>query len=255
MSIARNSWFHKYEGKLVGILGTVIIHLTAAILFMSFKFYSLKKALPDEFTVEFAQVKQAPEEKKLIELPASNVEKVLQGDQELLNIAKNLAGKADVKVDAKDYINEVKNELIREGKLGHDNFIDEQSNPDKIESGENLSFQGKTAEDEEKPKESQKMAANYKGPTRIFYDLEGRTQTYLPLPIYKCEGSGTVVLEIKVDQQGIVEEARVVSTESAITDPCLTDTAVSTALISRFSPDINAPRIQVGTLTYEFVAQ
>ena len=31
----------KYEGKLAGILGTVIIHLIAAIIFMSFQLRSL----------------------------------------------------------------------------------------------------------------------------------------------------------------------------------------------------------------------
>jgi len=47
---------------------------------------------------------------------------------------------------------------------------------------ENLALEDKSNENkEEKPKESQEMAANYKGPTRIYYDLKNRTHTYLPI--------------------------------------------------------------------------
>ena len=94
-----------------------------------------------------------------------------------------------------------------------------------------------------------------KGPTRIYYDLAGRTHTYLPIPIYKCQGSGKVVLSIEVNQKGIVEKAQIIAKESTTSDPCLSETAVTTALISRFNSDFNSPKIQTGTLTYQFVAQ
>ena len=69
----------------------------------------------------------SPENKdKLIELPATTVEKILQGDEEMLNIARNLANKGDPKINQADYIDMVKEELIKSGKLGRDNYIDEQ---------------------------------------------------------------------------------------------------------------------------------
>ncbi len=111
-----------------------------------------------------------------------------------------------------------------------------------------------TAEDT-KPRESQEMAANYKGPTRIYYDLEGRNHTYLPIPIYMCEGSGKVALAIAVSFKGEIEEAKVIASESTTTDQCLIETAISTALMSKFNPDVNSPKVQKGTLTYHFVAQ
>jgi hypothetical protein len=246
---------NKYEGKLVGIFGTVIIHLIAAILFMSFKLHSIKEDFSKEFVIEFNQVVQPAEEEKKIELPSSGIEKILQGDEELLNIARNLANKSDVKINPSDYIDKVKDELIKDGKLGADNYIDEQKQQKNLNGDENLSFNDKKDDDADKPTESQEMAANYKGPTRIYYDLEGRNHTYLPIPIYKCEGSGKVVLTIEVDQKGIVEKASIIDSESTTSDPCLTETAVATALISRFNPDINAPKVQTGTLTYHFVKQ
>ena len=246
----------KYEGKVVGILGTVIVHLIAGIIFMSFQLKSLTRDLSQEFTVEFVSIDELEEEAQTIQLPASAVERILQGDEEMLNIARNLANKPDVKINPDDYIDKVKEELIQSGKLGIDNYIDEQKKLQNQNLDEGLSFEDKADKsDEEKPKKSQEMAANYQGPTRIYYNLAGRNHLYLPIPIYKCQGSGKVVLSISVDQNGTVEEAKIIESESTTSDPCLAETAVSSALISRFNPDVNSPRIQVGTLTYHFVAQ
>lgn len=241
----------------MGILGTVIIHLLAGIIFMSFKLHTIKKAQTKEFEIEFVAIEEPQEEDKKIELPPTTVENVLHDDAEMLNIAKNLANKSEERINPSDYIDKVKEELIKSGKLGTDNFIDEQKA--KLEQPENdpLSIEGKANdnEKEDKPSESQELAANYKGPTRIFYDLPGRTHTYLPIPIYKCQGSGKVVLLIEVDEKGFVKNASVIVNESTALDECLIETAVKTALISRFSADLSAPKLQKGTLTYIFVAQ
>jgi len=247
----------KYEGRLVGILGTVIIHLIAAILFMSFKIKSITIDHSDEFAVEFSPAENPELPENLIELPATAIEKILQGDDEMLNIARNLANKPEEQIDPSDYIDKVKEELIKSGKLGRDNYIDEQKRLEEMKGDEKIAFHEEANEktDEEYTEESRKMAANYQGPTRIYYDLKGRTHTYLPIPIYKCEGSGKVVLAIIVNQKGLVTSASIVVAESTTTDVCLAETAVKTALISRFNADINSPKEQSGTLTYHFVEQ
>lgn len=252
------SGIKKYDSRLVGMFGTVIIHLLAAIIFMLFKIGSQKKIIATQFAVEFTPQEQILEQQKKQEqqkLPVTSVEKVLQGDNEMLNIARNLANRTDPKINAQDYIDKVKDELIKNGQLGKDNFIDEQKM--KAEQGdENLSTQqNKTPPKIDKPTASQEMAANYKGPTRIYYNLQGRNHIYLPIPIYMCQGSGKIVLSITVNQNGEVENAKIVEGESTTTDNCLIETAVNTALASRFNPDVNAPKSQTGTLTYMFVAQ
>jgi protein TonB len=246
----------RYEGRVAGILGTVIVHLIAAIIFMSFKLQSVRREIKEEFTVEFMETDELEEESdKLIELPASSIEKILQGNEEMLNIARNLANRPDVRIDPAEYINKVKEELIESGKLRPDNYIDEQRRIQENDPEEPLSLEGKDRKEEEQPAESQEMAANYQGPTRIYYDLAGRTHIYLPIPIYKCPGSGKIVLSIHVNQKGFVESAQVIDRESTGKDPCLRETAVTSALISRFNPDLDAPKLQTGTLTYHFVAQ
>jgi flagellar biosynthesis regulator FlaF len=249
----------KYNGKIVGILGTVIIHLIAAIIFMTFQLHGLKtkEKQIEKFEIEFAAIQEKKVVEKPIELPPTSVENILHDDVEMLNIARNLSSKSEEKIDAKDYIDKVKEELIQSGKLGTDNYLDRQAGNAQMTEDDQYILQNKDEKEkqEEKAKDSQKMAANYRGPTRIYYDLQGRNHTYLPIPIYKCQGSGKVVLIIEVNQKGNVENASIMEGESTANDECLIETAVSTALVSRFEPNLNAPRIQKGTLTYIFVAQ
>jgi hypothetical protein len=245
-----------YDGRVIGILGTVIIHLVAAILFMLYQIGTLKKNITKDFKIEFVQIPEPKEQKKLIELPATHIERVLAGDEEMLNIARNLASKSEEKVNPEDLIDKVKDELIKDGKLSRDNYIDDAKRMKEDDPETAVASEKKINETKEnKPRESQKMEANYKGPTRIYYKLVGRVHTYLPIPIYKCEGAGKIELAIKVSQKGVVEEAKVIESASNATDPCLAETAVSTALASRFNGNVNAPKLQEGTLTYEFVAQ
>lgn len=245
------------EGKLAGVLGAVIIHLIAGIIFMSFQIKSLRQIKPDDFMVEFAREIESETKEKRIELPASTVEKILQDDPEMLNIARNLSSKSEQNINPDDYIDMVKEELIKSGKLGSDNYIDEQKRTNENQDDEKITVELESAAKSqiEKPEESQKMASNYKGATRIYYDLPGRSHTYLPIPIYLCQGSGNVSLSIDVNQKGEVVKAQIISKESSTSDPCLVETAIQTALISRFNSDVNFPKIQTGKLSYLFVAQ
>jgi hypothetical protein len=248
----------KNKGKLAGILGTLIIHLIAGIIFISLQLRSLQKVIAAEYQVELTpEAEPVAKKDKLIELPATTVEKILKGDEEMMNIARNLSSKSNEKINAADYIDKVKDELIKSGKLGVDNYIDAQKKLTESKEDEKLTIENDTVSKKvnEKPTQSQEMAANFKGPTRIYYDLVGRNHLYLPIPIYKCQGSGKVALSIEVDQNGVVQKAQVIDRESTASDPCLVETAVYTALISRFNPDANSPRVQIGTLTYQFVAQ
>ncbi|MBN1108385.1 MAG: hypothetical protein JXR66_06765, partial [Bacteroidales bacterium] len=140
----------KNEGRLVGILGTVIFHLIAAIIFMSFKLRSVTVERKDDFSIEFIEIEQDKDEDQLIELPVSPIEKILQGDEEMLNIARNLANRPEVNIDPDDYIDMVKDELIKDGKLDEDNYIDEQKRLDELKGEENIAMED-TRMKEEKP--------------------------------------------------------------------------------------------------------
>jgi hypothetical protein len=248
----------KIEGKVAGILGAIIVHLVAAIIFMLVQIGTLNiNEYTREYQIALEDISVAEKKESQPVVQGASLERIFQGDQEILNIARNLANQPDIKINAEDYIDKVKEELIQSGKLGKDNYIDEQKKDrENLQEG-NIALEKKEESNAEidKPAGSQEMAANFSGPTRIYYNLPGRTHAYLPIPIYKCEGSGKVVLSIEVNPKGIVLGAKIITKESTTTDPCLIETAVTSALISRFNPDIKAEKIQAGTLTYHFVAQ
>jgi hypothetical protein len=248
----------KYDGKVVGILGAVIIHLIAGIIFMIVQIGSLNtREIAREYQIALEEIDEIKKNQNIPSTGNISIEQVLRGDQVLLNIARNLANRPDVKIDRDDYIDKVKEELIESGKLGKDNYIDEQKRQKNETGDEALSAEVKDNKNEnaEKPGDSQELASRYSGPTRIYYNLPGRTHTYLPIPIYKCEGAGKVVLTIEVNPKGIVTSASVIPAESTTSDQCLIETAVNSALISRFNPDVKALKNQTGTLTYHYVAQ
>jgi hypothetical protein len=244
------------DRRMIGILGTVVIHLIAGIIFMLFQIRSIKNEISREYELEYIPEEKAETKTILTEQGPATVENMFRGDDEMLNIARNIANKPDVKINPADYIDKVKDELIKSGKLGKDNYIDEQKKLSTEDKPDNeTDIPDRKNNQKEEPDESAKMAANYQGPTRIYYDLAGRNHLYLSIPIYKCQGSGMVVMFIDVNQKGIVEKAQVIPAKSTTDDPCLVESAVNAALISRFNSDVNSPKIQRGTLSYQFVAQ
>jgi hypothetical protein len=248
----------KDVGKINGILGAIIIHLVAGIIFMLVQIGTLNiNEYSKEYQISLEDISVLEKKIKPTEIQEASLEKIFQGDQEVLNIARNLANQPDIKINAEDYIDKVKEEMIKNGQLGKNNYIDEQKRAKENAQEGNIAIEKKDENNKEtdKPKESQQMAANFSGPTRIYYNLPGRTNTYLHIPIYKCEGSGKAVLTIEVNPKGIVISAKIIMAESTTSDPCLIETAVNSALISRFNPDVNAQKTQTGTLTYLFVAQ
>ncbi len=247
----------KPDGKIAGILGAIIIHLIAGIIFMLVKIGNLNV---DKRTREYQiALEEIPEPEKKVPLQdqqqGTSVEKIFREDPEILNIARNIANQPDVKINKSDYIDKVKEELIAAGKLGKDNYIDEQKKAKENNQSNVIIEKKEDQKAPEKQNSSQQIAANYSGPTRIYYNLRGRNHVYMPIPIYKCEGSGKAVLSIEVDQKGNVISAKIIPAESTTSDPCLTEAATSSALNSKFNPDINAAKIQTGTITYHFVAQ
>jgi hypothetical protein len=250
-----------FKSKTVGILGAIIIHLIAAIIFMLVQLGSLSQNNPAEMLLEFEKPEETPLADQKTEIAKTKEEiygskEISNNAEQLYNIARNLANQPEEKIDVNAYIDKVKDELIQSGKLGLDNYIDDQKKNRNI-----LDKDGTTIEDPveksdiDKKDELAKMASEYKGPTRIYYNLPGRYHTYLPIPIYKCEGSGKVTLTIDVNPIGEVTKAEIIAAESSTSEECLIETAVSSALKTRFNPDANVLKTEAGTLTYEFVAQ
>jgi acyl-CoA-binding protein len=95
----------------------------------------------------------------------------------------------------------------------------------------------------------------YKGATTTTYFLKDRMHVHIPLPVYQCEGSGKVVMEIIVNRDGYVMDAIINKQQSQISADCFIEAATRCALSTRFNASKTAPEKQQGKITYIFIAQ
>jgi len=245
----------RYEGKIVGILGTIIIHIIVGIIFISAKLSAVYSEKQSEFLVEF-QPDQEFLENDIVEVPIT-LEELFEGDDRFTDIIRNIASQRDITIDKDDYINRVKEEMIAEGKLGEDNYIDRQNRILEAMDEGDTAFES-AREDSLNLTEkltANELAANYDGPTRVYYSLPGRYHLSLPIPIYKCEHAGLVVIDITVDPAGEIIDFKYNELESSTSSDCLYEAAINAIKRTRFNPDPTAPKKQEGSISYQFVAQ
>ena len=243
----------RFEIIFTAVMATIIIHLTVAVIFVSVKISALKREIAAEIILSIDEEMPDEDMEKALELAKSDQ---FQGisPEEMVNIIKNIADKP-LDLDPKEYEEMVREEMVRSGLLNERNLIDQQKMAEEagiediIATPEEVKPQ--VTEKKEKPQEK----GTFRGPTRIYYDLAGRHHVYLPIPIYKCEGAGQVMLAIVVDRSGNVLRAELASKLSTTRDQCLTETAVEHALKTKFNADQSAPEKQGGYLTFVFVSQ
>ncbi len=92
-----------------------------------------------------------------------------------------------------------------------------------------------------------------KNTTNSYY-LVDRDVLYFPNPVYICEGFGTVVLFIEVNNLGKVVTVSVNEAASNTQDLCLREAAMNYAKKARFNGVKNKP-LQKGSITYIFPGQ
>jgi colicin import membrane protein len=91
------------------------------------------------------------------------------------------------------------------------------------------------------------------GDKGISFNLQGRGFQSLPKPKYDYQGEGIVVVEVSVDRSGKVSQAVPGAKGSTTLDEYLLKVAKDAALEARFDPKPDAPLIQKGTITYNFI--
>jgi hypothetical protein len=87
------------------------------------------------------------------------------------------------------------------------------------------------------------------------FDLGGRGKIDIPRINQSTQVEGRIVVQIQVDKQGNVVAAHGGFRGSTITDPGLISKAEEAAKKAKFTPDPNAPDIQVGKIFYYFKLQ
>ena len=234
-----------------GVMGTVIFHLVLAIFLVCVGISRLDSLQRMEIEIdmpepEIVQQKQEEQKKK---------EQILQqsADEEVNEMLRSLAVNEDaVKKNAETQPHERVEEYIEQ--------IQEEIDSDyggRYRANKNKHYKEDSIRVQRDKKErmlDSLQSTVYVGKSSVSYNIKGRYKTYLPIPVYKCEFGGKIVVAVVVNRQGRVIKAEVVDAESN-KDDSLREVAVDAALKSEFNVDEKAPERQTGTITYNFVKQ
>ncbi|MCK4748920.1 MAG: hypothetical protein KAT15_17830 [Bacteroidales bacterium] len=229
----------------------MIFHLVVLIILIFVRVEGLKKDQELGIKLEFEEktIEEILAEEAL-DIPAEWIEQIMQQRELYSNRAVNL--------NAEDQFSE---------DISTDEYV--QDLLDQIEQARNL-------EDREKLEELQAILASadyvapaedsdlteegeYTGPTTITYEFmdapRQRGKVLLTIPVYRCQGSGLVRVEVSVSRDGTVREAEIREPIEGMDRVCFANAALAAALSSRFRIEINAPEKQRALITYSFIAQ
>lgn len=237
--------------NLVPILYTIILHMLVAIVLVFAKVDSLKEDMELGVVLDFTEEKTLEEmlEEETVEVPAEWIELVYEARQAASNQAVNLNDKVNKEISTDDYVNQLLDEL--EAQKDED-FLKDREKWEEILSS-------KVYEKEALPIEEVDEEHPFTGPTTITFEFlnspKDRQSRFLSIPVYRCEGSGLVIVDIVVLQTGVVQSASVISTQSEFNPECFSEAAEEAALNSLFKSDYTGPEKHKARISYQFVAQ
>ena len=236
---------HK-ENK-AGLYLTIIFHLVVVIVLLVYQIDSRIKA-ESSFVLDFTKQEEIEKEQKLQEMK-TEVSKRLD---DLIAAAR--ANHKDIKNLAVDASSQLKDDRNTDA---DQLYKDAERLANELKAGQSAiqeDAREETVELPSKKKEDNSKTTEYKGPSVISYNLDGRKASHLSIPAYRCYGSGDVTVIITVDPSGKVVGAQVMD-EISSGDQCLRSFAVRAARLSRFSVSKDAPSRQRGEIVYRFIAQ
>jgi hypothetical protein len=239
-----------FTNNVNSILATISLHLLVVILFLWFKLGEAREEHKDQVMIEFnPEIKPLEDKTEKSEKAGGEIAKTMPNlsSGEVHSIAANVSGKLDDKISTSKYEQQVMQELGISSLKTENKATTATPSPD-----ENAIDQ---ASEENKPdKEGYVPNVIRKDNTTVSYFLENRWHRYLYIPTYKCQGGGTVTIDIVIDQSGKVISATIAENKSTH-DQCLLEEAFHSATSAVFNSDNKSPTKQVGTITYVFLAQ
>ena len=231
-----------------GLYITAIIHLAVIIVLLLVQIgYSVQKE--DSFVLDFTRQEEQEKLEEQEELHRSAIEKL---EDMIAAAAVSGAPVRNVAVNRSTQLKDDRNtdaeQLYKDAERLAQELRDGQNRA--LEDPEDYVADPVVKETPVKPRKTE----SYSGPSVLSWSLDGRRASHLPIPAYRCVGSGEVTVVITVDNQGRVVNAKV-DERSSSTDGCLRNVATRAARLSRFSASTTAPSKQLGTITYAFIAQ
>lgn len=242
------------------ILGTVIFHF---FFFMSSNFVTLDRPFPlkEDITQVALEDEEIELDEEMMEMLEILRNQENQENQELYNLA---ADQNDTR--KKSYENysaqDIDQQVMNEAKELEKQFFEEWASTHPNEAAA-VRSQVKKEDENKKTKTDAPIKNNidntgqnaFAGTVMVSFNLANRKAFELNNPGYTCNGSGTVVIDIKVDKSGYVKEVSYNSSLSVYATECMIEKSKVYAKKSRFNLSADASGTQSGTITYKFKGQ
>lgn len=253
IQIQLDNFIRRYR---MAIIGTLLAHA-----FFMFILILIEISKPEIQKEEEISVELAPDIESLIQIPDPN-DLQSQNNEDNSDLKNISANAADQNKSFDDYYREVEN-IVNNSKpkenFKANDYADKRwlakdySKENTIDLKDDIKENKTTSNNNSS--NNVKSNNTYAGKAIITYNLNGRKATKLPVPAYQCLGSGEVIIEITVNQKGIVSSAVIISSKTSLNEDCLADAAKKSALQSKFAIDLKASATQKGTINYKFVQQ
>ncbi len=232
------------------ILATIGLHLMVVIVFLWFKLGEVREKQKEQVLIEFNEEIRFPEDEKAkLEDAGGELtdDMPVLSAREMHSIASNVASKLDEEISTQKYEQQVLQEL------GISSLKSEPFQDNMKPSDDEYAI-GQPAGNEIADNEPYVPNVLRKDNTTVSYFLENRWHSYIYIPTYKCQGGGTVIIDIVINQTGKVISA-VIAENKSTRDECLREEAYRSATTARFNSDPKSPAKQLGTITYVFLSQ
>lgn len=233
--------------QVAGLVVTASIHLAVIIVLLALQLgFQIQRE--QSFVLDFTKQEEKQAREAQEELTRSATEKL----EEMIAAAGGASSIRNIAVDRaqlKDDRNTDAEQLYKDAAR----LAEDLRNPDQAPPAED-DFASLTDPSKNSANEAPPEVKAYSGASVLYWQLDGRKATHLPVPAYRCYGSGEVTVIITVDNSGRVVNAKVDEGTSSA-DNCLRNHAVRAARSSKFNASQTAPARQMGSITYAFIAQ
>lgn len=234
----------------MAILYTLIFHLVILIILVFVKVEGLKQDQELGVRLEFEDktIEEILAEEK-VDIPAEWIEQIMKQRELASNRAVNLNAENDFSEDIStdDYVRD----LLEQIEMARN-----QEDREKLEELKAILASADYLPPTDEPDDDQ---SDYSGPTTITYEFYdepvNRGKVSLTVPVYRCQGSGLVRVEVNVARDGYVTDARIRDPIEGNDRTCFAKAALAAARSSKFRIEINAPEKQRALITYTFIAQ
>ena len=262
--------FFRNKYKLGAVLGTILVHLFAIIIFYSFGLKYIDPKIEDGIAIEFGYVEEGAGEEttRTEDVQTEEVEKIQDVEvyvpEEQTEISEDIMTQD---VENAPVINEERKEekMTEEAPVKEEEKKPQASDElqqalsslfqstENSQSGntENEGAQG----DQSVSVEGAEEAIGGKGNSSDGYELGDRKVIRKPKPKYVCNETGRVVIRVWVNAEGETYKAELDLKNTTDTSPCLVREAKAAALKTNWLADENAMPTQIGSIIYNFRKQ